>query len=279
MNSDFARKGAIAIAALALLVSAPLIFYACGGGGGGSDVSALPGPVTGLAATGGNTQVELKWNASPGVRSYDIYWQVDVTSTSKHFRAPESHFRSNMVSPAIGPFYTHSGLHNGWIYQYWVVATGADKPAGAPLVVVTPSDGSSCQPGASCSATCYVSGEVSCGVACKDLASDSVNCGACGNQCDEGDVCASAACVIPSLPNVGSGNAPAPPAPAPAPLVCAAPTVNCGGVCRNTQTDANNCGSCGNACPAGQVCTAGACPAAMVCWGPAPDACGGGCTE
>ena len=33
----------------------------------------------------------------------------------------------------------------------------------------------------------------------------------------------------------------------------------CGGVCRDTQTDVANCGGCGIACPAGQLCSRGAC--------------------
>jgi hypothetical protein len=34
---------------------------------------------------------------------------------------------------------------------------------------------------------------------------------------------------------------------------------NCSGVCTNTQTDNNNCGSCGNACGTGKGCHAGTC--------------------
>ena len=43
--------------------------------------------------------------------------------------------------------------------------------------------------------------------------------------------------------------------------MCVCPTgkVDCDGTCRDTQTDANNCGTCGNVCAAGSVCNAGAC--------------------
>jgi hypothetical protein len=33
----------------------------------------------------------------------------------------------------------------------------------------------------------------------------------------------------------------------------------CGSTCSHTQTDRNNCGSCGNACPTGDICAMGAC--------------------
>jgi hypothetical protein len=40
---------------------------------------------------------------------------------------------------------------------------------------------------------------------------------------------------------------------------CVSGTVRCGDTCVATQTDNNNCGSCGSACSAGNVCVAGAC--------------------
>ncbi len=40
---------------------------------------------------------------------------------------------------------------------------------------------------------------------------------------------------------------------------CAAPRVTCGAACVDVQTTAAHCGRCGNACAAGQSCTAGAC--------------------
>lgn len=43
--------------------------------------------------------------------------------------------------------------------------------------------------------------------------------------------------------------------------VCGCPkgTVDCGGACVDTRSDARNCGACGQACPAGQTCQNGAC--------------------
>jgi hypothetical protein len=40
---------------------------------------------------------------------------------------------------------------------------------------------------------------------------------------------------------------------------CKAPFTKCSGACTDVQSDPNNCGQCGTACPAGQSCTAGAC--------------------
>ncbi len=56
-------------------------------------------------------------------------------------------------------------------------------------------------------------------------------------------------------------------------LECAAGTVRCGDTCVSTQTDSNNCGSCGSACSGGNVCVAGAC----VC-GTGQTVCNGICT-
>ena len=46
---------------------------------------------------------------------------------------------------------------------------------------------------------------------------------------------------------------------------CSAGTTNCGGVCRDLQCDEANCGTCGTACSAHQVCQAGACFSRSTC--------------
>ncbi len=60
---------------------------------------------------------------------------------------------------------------------------------------------------------------------------------------------------------------------------CAAGEDCCAGTCANLQTDPNNCGSCGAACTAGQVCDAGACCTPATCpagqCGSFVDGCGG----
>jgi len=40
---------------------------------------------------------------------------------------------------------------------------------------------------------------------------------------------------------------------------CAPPTIKCGNACFDPSTDPANCGRCGNACAASQVCTGGTC--------------------
>ncbi len=43
------------------------------------------------------------------------------------------------------------------------------------------------------------------------------------------------------------------------PLVCNPPTMNCGGMCVNTNTSIDFCGNCNTQCQAGQLCTTGNC--------------------
>ena len=42
-------------------------------------------------------------------------------------------------------------------------------------------------------------------------------------------------------------------------LQCPAGQTDCGGTCRDLETDTQSCGACGNACPAGEVCSGGTC--------------------
>ncbi|MBI4701412.1 MAG: hypothetical protein HY744_09670, partial [Deltaproteobacteria bacterium] len=59
-------------------------------------------------------------------------------------------------------------------------------------------------------------------------------------------------------------------------LACVGGTTNCGGKCVDAQTDPANCGSCGAACKAGEVCAAGAC--ALSCGG-GTTKCGSKCVD
>lgn len=57
---------------------------------------------------------------------------------------------------------------------------------------------------------------------------------------------------------------------------CSAPQTQCGASCVDTKTDTSNCGGCGKACVAGQVCSAGTC--ALACAGGATK-CDGSCVD
>ena len=100
---------------------------------------------------------------------------------------------------------------------------GVDSPAG---------DASLCGPGTTL-----------CGGVCLSTNSDNKNCGACGNACKAGQVCAAGKCA----------------------LACPSGQQKCGGgdvgapYCAKLQTDYQNCGACGKTCSAGQVCSSGAC--------------------
>ena len=80
-------------------------------------------------------------------------------------------------------------------------------------------------------------------VACRDLKTDRLNCGICGNACpDSKPVCA------PNASGKGTcGN------------VCPTGLDLCGTSCVDRTNDSKNCGSCGNTCGAGQACQGGVC--------------------
>ncbi|MBI4700497.1 MAG: hypothetical protein HY744_04910, partial [Deltaproteobacteria bacterium] len=59
-------------------------------------------------------------------------------------------------------------------------------------------------------------------------------------------------------------------------LLCSGGTTKCGNACVDTKSDLANCGSCGNACPGGQVCSAGSC--GLLCSG-GTTKCGSSCVD
>jgi hypothetical protein len=67
------------------------------------------------------------------------------------------------------------------------------------------------------------------------LATDTLNCGACARVCATGERCVAGACV------------------------CALGETRCGATCANLSADSNHCGACGNVCATGRVCRTGSC--------------------
>ncbi|HUB05856.1 MAG TPA: IgGFc-binding protein [Myxococcales bacterium] len=92
---------------------------------------------------------------------------------------------------------------------------------------------------------------VGAGATCGILGDGCGNLLQCGN-CNAPDICGGAG--IPYVCGDGSGADGG---------GCVAPTVSCntdaGAICTDVQSDSSNCGSCGNACPASFVCSAGTC--------------------
>ena len=80
-----------------------------GGGGGGGGNGSAPAAVTGLAATAGNAQVSLTWNASAGATGYYVKRSTTSGTESK-------------ISTQPGTNFTDTGLTNGTKYYYVVSA-------------------------------------------------------------------------------------------------------------------------------------------------------------
>ncbi len=78
-------------------------------------------------------------------------------------------------------------------------------------------------------------GYTDCGGGCVDLSTDTANCGACGNVCDQGTACCNGICCRNDYD------------------VC------CGGECTDLEYSDVNCGGCGQECPAGLRCCGSRC--------------------
>ncbi|HME00590.1 MAG TPA: glycoside hydrolase family 44 protein [Terriglobia bacterium] len=93
-----------------------------------STPSAPPAAPTGLAASAGNAQVSLTWNASSGASSYNV--KRSTTSGGPY---------TTIASPTATN-YTDAGLTNGTTYYYVVSAVNsAGESANSPQVNATPS--------------------------------------------------------------------------------------------------------------------------------------------
>ena len=119
-----------------------------------------------------------------------------------------------------------------------------------------------CAAGA-CRASCPA-GQQLCGDRCVSVDTDRAHCGACGNACGAGLVCAMGQCALECGPMLAQ---------------CSGGGGADGGAarfCANTRTDRENCGACGIACVAGQICTAGVC---VTSCGAGTSACGALCRD
>lgn len=120
-----------------------------------------------------------------------------------------------------------------------------------------------CGAGPACTGT-----QVCCDGRCADIVSDPMACGACGTRCASGQVCVDRVCQDPpcSPPcaageTCGAGGA----CMCGTGAACGAGQSCCDGACRTLATDPMNCGTCGNACPSGNVCIGGSCTADVPC--------------
>ncbi len=114
---------------LLLFVASALFLPSCGGsgsGGGGQQVTP-PATPTGLAATAGNAQVSLTWNASTGATSYNV--QRGTVSGGPYATS----FSTSTAS------YIDSSVTNGTTYYYVVAAVNsAGSSANSTQVSATP---------------------------------------------------------------------------------------------------------------------------------------------
>jgi hypothetical protein len=126
-------------------------------------------------------------------------------------------------------------------------------------------------------------GLAECGGSCRDLATDPMHCGACGNVCARGQGCAAGVCACPSGQML-CGAACVSPGVDPqhcgacgracaagqacssgvCMVTCAAGTSLCNGACRDFMNDRDHCGRCAQPCPAGHTCSSGACRVGVV---------------
>lgn len=94
-----------------------------------STPSTAPATPSNVAATAGNTQVTLTWDAVSGAASYSVYFATSSGVTTAN----------GTRLTAAGSPYTHTGLTNGTTYHYVVVAVNAaGQSSPSPEVSATP---------------------------------------------------------------------------------------------------------------------------------------------
>ena len=113
--------------------------------------------------------------------------------------------------------------------------------------------------GGACQATCNggptcTGAEACCKTGCSDLTTDTQNCGKCGLACGAGQTRVREHARRPCSATGGPA--------------CSAGQTCCSAGCATTSTDSNNCGKCGNVCPATAACVGGTCVASEGAYNP-----------
>ncbi len=140
--------------------------------------------------------------------------------------------------------------------------------------------GAVCSQG-SCGLECNADGETRCGDTCVKLDSDAAHCGECDHSCPSEQFCSDGACADSCGGDTpfecGSRCVSADQAQA-CGIQCFGDTPSlCGDGCVDLGRDAANCGSCDNACDAGQHCVESEC--VVSCPVGTPDVCGDACVD
>lgn len=107
-----------------------------------------------------------------------------------------------------------------------------------------------------------------CNETCVNIMTDPNNCGDCGNQCAEGEVCEQGTCKEVSQNCEDT---------------CTGPNMTCcNNECVNIMTDNDNCGGCGNKCESNEICNNGNCVPTSLCDPPCEgglECCQGRCVD
>ena len=113
------RRASLSPLPICLLLSTLMFLPACGGGnGGGGGGGNPPSAPTGLAATAGNAQVSLTWNAAATATSYNV--KRSTTSGGSY---------TTISSPGTTS-YTDTSVTNGTTYYYVVSAVNGYGESG-----------------------------------------------------------------------------------------------------------------------------------------------------
>jgi hypothetical protein len=107
------------------------------------------------------------------------------------------------------------------------------------------------------SKTSCMSGLTLCSGTCRDLLTDSRNCGACGYTCPSGLTCQNAWCLEPGTKGNGMSTSTA--ITISTDLSCSGRETLCGRACTDLLSDKKNCGICGRTCGNQQICVNARC--------------------